>query len=249
MGFMHRGTSLRGVLALAALIAALAVSACGDDDDGGGDAKAPSGDSAQAPDGGNANASDGGAGGGDGPGVGDGSPGDGNASKGDTEPVNLEVEKLTPTELQRLQGEAPKPPPYKGYGFDRGSKQDKSEMMGLFREMQREFYGGQFMAFCKKFGTGIYSLPDLESGDGEQRIKECAGVISRMAKRVASGDLEWPSHTVQWVRIYRDPGKPAYGGVTVQTRGSEVRVSFVEKKGRWVPDFGVPRDMKALNAT
>lgn len=243
MSFMDRGMPLRMAMALMAIAFALALSACGDDDDGG-DAGAPSADSAQTPpDGSNANAADGGAapdGGANG--------GSANASSGDTEPINLKQAKLSAAELQRLGEMAPTPTPYTRYGFDRGSVRDRNAIMGMFRRMQREFFSGQFMAFCQKFGTGLYTLPQLKSGSGEDRIKECAAVISRMAKRLATGELDWPPHAVEWVRLYRDPGKEPYGGVTVGGPGNQIRVSFIEKNGRWIPEFSVPKDMKAINA-
>ena len=241
MVFNDRLTSLRLVAVLAALVAALAVSACGDDDDGG-DAKGSNANSAQAPDGGNANAS------GD---AGDGSPaGDGsnNASSGDTEPVNLKQVRLTPAQRRRLQARAPKVRPYTGYGFDRGSKKDKTAIMSLFRKMQRDFYSGDAMGFCRQFGTGLYALPNLKAGDGKQRIKECAAIVSRVAKDVATGKVRWPFGAVQWVRVYRDPGVDPFGGITVRSSGREIRVSFVELEGRWRPDFRVPQDLRTLSS-
>jgi hypothetical protein len=244
---------LRMAVVLAALVAALAVSGCGDSDDDGGEA--PAADRAQTSDAGNANASDDGAAG---AAAGGGSAcggyaaaadgGGTNASSGDTEPVNLTQERLTPAELQSLQEKAPTAPPYTRYDFDRGSEQDRKALMALFRKMQKQFYGGRFMAFCKEFGTNLYALPDLQSGDSQKRFKECAAIVSRIAKRVAAGELDWPPHRVLWVRIYRDPGTRPFGGVTVTTRGSEVRVSFVVQGGRWRPEFRVPGDMKAINA-
>lgn len=238
-----RWTSLRVVVVLAALVAALALAACGDDDDGG-DANGSNANSAQAPDGGNANASN--DAGGDGAGA--GAAGGGNASSGDTEPINLRLTRLTPAERQRLQGMAPKVRPYTGYGFDRGTKKDKATIMALFRKMQRDFWSGNAMAVCRPFGTSLLSLPQLESGNGKQRIRECAAIVSQTAKRLATGRLRWKLGSVQWVRVYRDPGVDPFGGVTVRSSGREIRVSFVLRDGRWRPDFRVPADLHTFTA-
>jgi hypothetical protein len=241
--FKDRWTSWRLVVVLAALVAALAVSACGDSDDDGGDAKGSSADSAQAPGGGNANASNDDAGSGDG-----GATGSGNASSGDTEPINLKQVKLTPADRRRLQSMAPKPRPYTGYGFDRGSKKDKAALMGSFRKMQRAFWNGDAMGVCREFGTDLYSLPQLKSGDGKQRVRECAAIVSRTAKQVATGKERWKLGAVQWVRVYRDTGEEPFGGVTVRSSGREIRLGFALRDGRWRPDFRVPADLHTFSA-
>ncbi|HYI99608.1 MAG TPA: hypothetical protein VEX36_08040 [Thermoleophilaceae bacterium] len=242
MSFKDRGMSVRAVLALAAMLAALALSACGDDDDGG-DAKAPSADSSQAVDGGNANASDGGSGD---PGGADGAGG--NASAGDTEPVNLTQARLTPAERQRLQEQAPTPRPYKEV-FDRGFPKEKATLLRIYRQMQNEFYGGRFLDFCRHFTDSLVALPNLESGDPEERFKECAGIVSRVAKRLAQGKLDWRPNRIQWVRVYNDPGRDPYGGVTVIGGFKQVRVGFVKENGRWRPDFAIPGDLAAIGAS
>lgn len=245
---MDRWMSPRFVVVLAALVATLALAACGNDDDGGGDAKGSNASGAQGSDGGGTNAADGGAGGNGGAGDGAGSGAGGNASSGDTEPINLKPVSLTPAERQRLQARAPKVRPYTGYGFDRGLKKDKVALMSIFRKMQRQFYAGDAMGFCRNFGTDLYSLPDLQSGDSQQRIKECAAIVSRTAKGVANGRIRWPFGGVQWVRVYRDPGVNPFGGITVRTSGREVRLGFERRDGRWLPAFRVPKDLRTLSA-
>lgn len=229
--------SLRAVLALGALVAALALSACGDDDDGG-DAGAPSADSAQAPDGGNANASNGGG----------SEDGTSNASAGDTEPINLTQARLTPAERQRLQEQAPTPRRYPVV-FDRGSGSAKATLVRIYREMQKDFYGGRFLAFCKHFTSSLQALPDLRSGDSQKRFRECAAIVSRVGQRLAQGKLKWRPNRIQWVRVYNDPGAPPYGGVTLMAGLKQTRLSFVKENGRWRPDFRIPADMEALSAS
>jgi hypothetical protein len=237
LSFLDRRMAVRVVLALGAMLAALALSACGDDDDGG-DAKAPSADSAQAPDGGNANASDGGSANG----------ASGNASSGDTEPVNLTQARLTSAERQRLQEELPTPRPYKEV-FDRGFPKQKATLLRIYRQMQREFYGGRFLAFCKRFTDSLVALPNLESGDSQDRFKECAGIVSRVAKRLAQGKLDWRPNRIQWIRVYNDRGQDPYGGVTVIGGLRQVRVGFVKENGSWRPDFKIPGDLEAIGAS
>jgi hypothetical protein len=252
LSFRDHGMPLRVLLTLGALVAALALSACGDDDDGG-DAGAPSADRAEAPDGGNANASDGGAnGGGDGgdggAADGGGTAGGGNASSGDTEPINLQQARLTPAERQRLQSMAPTPQPYEEV-FDRGSKKDKATLVRIYRTMQREFFAGRFLPFCKHFGDSLLALPNLQSGPSAQRHRECAAIVSRVAKRLAQDKIQWRPNRIQWVRIYNDPGRDPYGGVTVIGGRKQVRVGFVKEDGRWRPDFTVPKDLNAISAS
>lgn len=241
MSFWDHGMPLRAVLTLAALVAALALSACGDDDDGA-DAGAPSADRAQAPDGGNANASDGGDGGAT------GGSGGGNASAGDTEPINLEQARLTPAERQLLREKAPTPRPYREV-FDRGSDKQKTTLLGIYRQMQHDFYRARFLSFCKHFTSSLRALPDLQSSGSEQRFKECAGIVSRIAQRLAQGKLDWRPSRIQWIRTYNDPGTEPYGGVTVIAGFRQVRLSFVKEDGRWRPDFRVPGDLQALSAS
>jgi hypothetical protein len=258
LSFMDRGMPLRVVLALGALVAALALSACGDDDDGG-DAGAPSADRAQAPDGGNANASEGGgadggsadgggADGGSGADGGGADGGSGNASAGDTEPINLKQAPLTAAERQRLQSEAPTPRPYQDV-FDRGSGKEKTTLLRIYRSMQRDFFGAEFLSFCQHYGNSLLALPDLQSGDSAKRHRECAAIVSRVGKRLAQGKLDWRPNRIQWVRVYNDPGRDPYGGVTVLAGAKQVRLGFVKENGRWRPDFAIPEGLEALNAS
>lgn len=230
----------RWVAVLAAVAFALVAPACGGSDDGDADqaadrTKAPAGDSGQA----------------------QAANGDGQAQDTSAEPGTgtegsgyVPPPKSAPTQGPDISDKAPKYPPYTRYGFDRGSKQHRNEVMGLYREMQRDFYAGDGLAFCRRFGTGLRTLPDLEAGDGQERVKECARVVAQTTQRIDNGSLRWPPHTIAWVRIYNDPGQPTFGGITVDSAGRQgtVRLSFVKIGGTWVPDFKFPSELHAISA-
>lgn len=158
--------------------------------------------------------------------------------------------RLTRADLARLEAMAPDPPPYKGFGFDRGSKRDKVALMTMFRQMQRDFYAGDGRALCQRFGTRIDSLPELDASDGKERIEECAGIVTRTAKKLADGDVRWPPRQVGWVRIYADAGASGFGGVTAESNGDhpKIRVGFVKQDGRWYAHFRIPGELPAMNS-
>lgn len=183
-------------------------------------------------------------------------PGQARAADPNAQPQNQKSERsaytppptTAPTQGPDISDKAPKHPPYTGYGFDRGSIKQRKELMRLYRDMQRDFYAGNGIAFCRRFGTGLQSLPDLNAANGQKRIKECARIVAQTTQKIDNGTLHWPPAMIAWIRIYNDPGTPTFGGITLDSAGTKdsMRLNFTKHQNKWKPDFKIPTQLRGI---